>query len=170
MQPYHHPGIRSWNYYSAAQSPWHVWFEEMGYPQLDIMVYDDGEWEIIEYQNSPLIPSLTRFKTVLAGLRNIEISWSFIKRYVDELNPMSARFWETLERHEKQLDIDYETREAAVEDRASRAAKFIVKNPELMERIARNGFAEMDLRRIRKQIPDYKFRKDDKSNDTAKLS
>lgn len=155
--PFCQPGVYSWNYVSSAQSPWHVWFEQLGFPQLDITRYEDGEWCIIEYQGSFLFPSSTKYKVVLSGMRNIEISWSFIKRYVDEINPMSARFWENLERHERMVDAEYETFERNAEDRAHRASRFVLQNPDLMERIAKHGMHEMDIFRIGKHVPNYKF-------------
>lgn len=157
MQPYHSPGHRSWNYISTAQSPWHVWFQQMGYPQLDITRYEDGEWCVIEYQHTPLIPAECKYKVVLSGLRNIEISYSFLERYLDEMNPMSTRFWENLERHERFQDAEYNTLEANAEDRAQRASRFVIQNPDLMERIAKNGIKEMGLLNIGKRIPNYKF-------------
>lgn len=157
MMPYYQPGLYSWNYFSSAQSKWHIWFEMMGFPQLDITRYEDGEWCIIEYQHAPLIPSECKYKTVLSGLRNIEISYSFLERYVDEMNPMSARFWSNLEKHEMMQDAEYDTLEKNAEDRALRASKFVTQNPDLMNRIGKNGIAEMGLRRIFKHIPRYKL-------------
>jgi hypothetical protein len=157
MMPYHSPGLRTWNYISTAQSPWHVWFQQMGYPQLDLTRYEDGEWCVIEYQHTPLIPAECKYKTVLSGLRNIEISYSFLERYLDEMNPMSTRFWENLERHERLQDAEYDTVEKNAEDRAIRASRFVIQNPDLMERIAKNGMKEMDILKIRKHIPNYKF-------------
>ena len=158
MLPHHSPGVRSWNYYSYFQSPYHIWFQELGYPELDIIDWPDGEWAIIEYQNSPVVPCTTKWKVILAGLRNVEISWGFIKRYIDQCNPMSTFFWDRLEQREKEQDAEWETNERNAEDRAQRAAQLVIRNPELMERIARRGIREMDLVKIRKNIPDYKFR------------
>jgi hypothetical protein len=157
MLPYCSPGLRSWNYISTAQSPYHVWFESLGFPQLDITKYEDGEWCIIEYQHSPIIPAECHYKVVLAGLRNIEISFSFIERYLDEINPMSARFWANLDKHENLQNAEYETFEKNAEDRAERASRFVLQNPDLMERIAKHGLVEMDIFKIRKNIPNYKF-------------
>ena len=157
MRPYHTPGLRAWNYFSAAQSPWHVWFEELGFPQLDITRYEDGEWCIIEYMYAPLIPAEVKYRVVLAGLRNIEINWEFIKRYVDECDPTSARFWQNVERQERLKDAEWETAEQNAIDRAHRAARFVTQNPALMNRIAKRGIAEMSLSKIRREIPNYKF-------------
>ena len=159
MLPYHSPGVRSWNYISYLQSKYHIWFQDMGYPQLDIEQYDDGQWSIIEYLRTPIIPQLTPNRVILAGMKNMEISFGFIERYLDECNPQSARFWANVDAHEKQTDIDFETREANVVDRAERAARYVLKNPELMERIVKNGPHELDLRMIRRHIPNHAFRR-----------
>jgi hypothetical protein len=129
----------------------------MGFPQLDITQYEDGEWCIIEYQGSFLFPSSTKYKVVLSGMRNIEISWSFLKRYVDEINPMSARFWANVEKHERMVDAEYDTIERNAEDRAQRASRFVIQNPALMERIARHGIKEMGLLKIAKHLPRHEL-------------
>ena len=157
MRPHFSPGLRTWNYISTAQSPWHVWFIDLGYPQLDLTRYDDGEWAIIEYLHTPLIPAECHYKTVLAGMRNIEISYSFIERYLDEMNPQSVRFWDNVERHERAVDAEYETQERNAEDRAHRASRFVIQNPGLMERISKHGMKEMDLVNIAKHIPNYQL-------------
>ena len=90
-------------------------------------------------------------------MRNIEISFSFIERYLDEINPQSARFWRNVEADEKRIDAEYEREERNAIDRASRAQKHIVQNPDLMNRIAKFGLKEMDPWNIRKHIPNYKF-------------
>jgi hypothetical protein len=155
--PYHEKGLRSWNYISSAQSEYHIWFQELGYPQLDITRYEDGEWCIIQYLHTPLIPSECKYRTVLSGLRNIEISYSFIERYLDEINPQSARFWRNVEADEKRIDGEFERDERNAIDRASRAQKHIIQNPDLMNRIAKFGLKEMDPWNIRKHIPNSKF-------------
>lgn len=90
-------------------------------------------------------------------MRNIEISYSFIERYLDEMNPMSTRFWENVARHERAVDAEYETQERNAEDRAHRASRFVIQNPGLMERIAKHGMKEMDLSNIYKHIPSYQL-------------
>lgn len=157
MLPHTSPGLRSWNYISTAQSPYHIWFQELGFPQLDITKYDDGEWCIIEYQHTPLIPAECKYKVVLSGMRNIDISFSFIERYLDEMNPMSARFWANLDKMEAMQNAEYETFENNAQDRAHRASRLVIQNPDLMERIAKHGLKEMGLFNIGKHIPNYKF-------------
>ena len=157
MRPHFNPGLRTWNYISTAQSPWHIWFQDLGFPQLDLTRFEDGEWAIIQYMHTPLIPAECHYKTVLAGMRNIEISYSFIERYLDEMNPMSTRFWENIEKHERAQDAEYDTLERNAEDRAHRASRFVIQNPGLMERIAKHGLKEMDLSNIYKHIPSYQL-------------
>jgi uncharacterized coiled-coil protein SlyX len=157
MRPIHTPGLRSWNYFSYSQSPYHIWFQELGYPQLDITQFEDGEWCIIEYINAPLIPAECKYRTILAGMKNLEISFSFLERYLDEINPQSARFWQNLEKHERAQDAEYDTFEKNAEDRAHRASRFVIQNPDLMERIAKHGLDQMDVFKIAKHIPRYKL-------------
>lgn len=159
MRPYSNPGVTRSNYISYFPSKWHIWFRELGYEELDIMEYEDGEWAIIQYLRSPVIPAETQWKPVLFGLRNIEISWSFIKRYTEQLDIQKRAYWAELERQEAEIDREFETNEKNALDRAERAAKLVTRNADAMERMAANGPKELDVRMIRRNIPDYKFRK-----------
>jgi hypothetical protein len=147
------PGIRSAGYISYFQSPWHVWFREMGYPQLDINRFKDGEWEIIEYHSSPVVPALTKYHTVLSGLRNIEITKSFVEKYVAQLDVTKRAFWEREEAKSRKADEDAQAKDRHADEFATRASHAIVQNPDLMERIATKGIGEMDITKIASHIP-----------------
>lgn len=153
----HSPGVRSWNYISSFQSPWHIWFQELGYPQLDVNQFPDGEWSIIEYYNVPLIPSLTRWCTVLGGMRNIEISVGFIEKYVLDLDSTKKAVWDREERKTQAVLKEAEEREQHAERMSEAAKNAIVRNPDLMERISRNGLQEMDLTKIVRHIPRHRL-------------
>jgi hypothetical protein len=134
-------------------SKYHDWFVEMGYPQLDIQKYEDGEWAIIETLNRPVVPSMTRFKVILQGMKNVEISRGFIEKYVKQIDPLRKEFWDRERRATQQAEDAVEIRERHAEDSAERAAAAIVGNDALMERITRNGLSEMNLDKIAKHVP-----------------
>lgn len=134
-------------------SKYHKWFVELGYPQLDIQVYPDGEWSIIEYQNAPIIPSLTKWKVILRGMRNIEISRGFVAKYIAQIDPMKKAFWERENARTKRAVEEAEAKERHAVEASERAAAAITSNPDLMGRIAKNGMQEMDLDNLRKHIP-----------------
>lgn len=147
------PGLYSWNYISYLQSPWHVVFQEMGYPELDVLRYEDGEWWIVQYYNAPTVPCLTRWQTVLGPMRNLDISYGFLYRWAQALNLQRKEYLEKEFAKSKAAEDEWENTERHAEDSASRAAAAITQNPALMERISRNGLKEMDLSSIAKHIP-----------------
>lgn len=147
------PGVRSQSYVSYMCSPWHCWLVELGYPELDVLRYDDGEWAIIQYLNQPLIPCQARWQIVLQGMRRVEISAGFIAKYVAECDMHRKAFWEreeaaTRAADQRELDMDRHR-----EDVAEKASQAITRNPDLMRRIARNGLQEMSLDKIVRHIP-----------------
>lgn len=150
-------GVEQHNYVSYFQSPWHRWFVELGYPMLDIVKYKDGEWKIIEFMRTPVIPALTKFRDVLQGLRNIEISFSFVKKYVETIDLTRKAIWDREEQKSKEVDREYEATERHREYSAEQATQAIVRNPDIMQRIMKGGMREVDLAFIRRHIPNYKL-------------
>lgn len=150
-------GVTLDNYISYFQSPWHRWFVELGYPRLDIVKYKDGEWKIIEYQTSPVVPCLTKFRDVLVGMRNVEITFSFVKRWVRAIDICHQEIWDREEAKTKEIDREEAATDRHREDSAERATQAVLKNPDLMERIMQRGMQEMDISFIRRHIPNYKF-------------
>ncbi len=146
-------GVTALNYVSYFCSRYHPWFVELGYPQLDINEYPDGEWEIIEYHRSPVVPAETPFQVVLRGMRNISITKSFIEKYVAQIDPRKAAFWERENGKTKVVLAEAEARERNALELSERATKAITQNPDLMNRIAKNGLGEMDVDQIRRHIP-----------------
>lgn len=147
------PGLYSFNYISYLQSPYHVWFVEMGYPELDVLQYEDGEWWIVQYYNAPVIPALTRWQTVLGPMRNVEIGYGFCWRWARALDAHRKEYLDKEEAKSRAAEEEWEAVERHAEDSAEKAATAIIRNPDLMERIARNGFEEMELNRIAKYVP-----------------
>lgn len=138
---------------SSMVSPYWAWTKDMGYPELDIIRYDDGEWAIIEYLKSPIIPSLTRWNFVLTKLRNQEITYDFIKAYADQHCLEKHWVWDEQKRKEEEALRHEEKQEARAEDFVKRAHHVISNNPGLMDRISRNGAAELSLKSLWRQIP-----------------
>ncbi len=157
------PGIYSF-YPSSMVSEYWGWFREMGYPELDIVSYPDGEWAIIEYLNRPIIPSLTKWNFVLSGIRNQEKSYEWVKSWCDQLALDKRHVWERQEEFEKAAIRRQEEEERRAQDFADRAHLAITQNADLMERIAKGGLREMDPLRILNNIPRSKLGKEYKEN------
>lgn len=150
------PGIYSW-YPSAACSRYYVWFVELGYPQLDITEYQDGSWDIVQFLNSPVIPSMTRYQTVLGNMKNIIPTPGFVEKYVKQIDTQRKEFWDREEAATRRVDEEDKSRQRHAEDFAERGRKAIMGNPDLVERIAKKGFQEMDIDRIGKHVPNSKL-------------
>jgi hypothetical protein len=139
-------------------SKWYPMFCDMGYPQLDIVRYEDGEWAIIEYDNAPLLPSLTKFRHVLSKLRNVEITEGFVRNYVKQIDPRHRQFWDRENSATERMESEKLAQENHAHDLAEAAMKGLAKNEALKERIARNGIQEMSLERIARNIPTSQLR------------
>lgn len=156
------PGIRSHSYISYMPSKYHIWFVEMGYPELDLNIYPDGEFEVIQYYNAPLVPSLTRWQQVLGPLRNMEISYGFFEKYLKTLDLQKKAIWEREEAKSKAAKEEFEKTEAHAEDMATRATQAITQNPDLMNRIGKNGLQEISMSRIARNISPLKLKRNSK--------
>lgn len=140
-------------YVSSFCSKYHPWFMEMGYPLLDIIEYEDGEWSIIEMEHMPIIPAETKWKHILTGMRNIEISKAFIRKYIDQIDTCKKAFWDREEMETEKVNMQEEEREKHREEFSDKAFEAIRGNPWLMDRIVKNGLGEINLDRIMKHIP-----------------
>lgn len=147
----------------AFCSKYYVWFKELGYPQLDIRTFEDGEWSIIEMYNAPVVPGLTQWKDVLAGMRNTEISFDFVKKYVEFLDLTKTAYWD----HERRKSIksveEKEAHDKHAKELAERAVNIIGKHDHLKDRIARGGLKEALPWHIAKHIPLREFKPNFKS-------
>lgn len=156
------PGIYDW-YPSKGSArwdggfdgcgPWYTWCCELGYPNIDVQQWGDGEFAIIEFYHTPLIPAETRWNYVLQGMKNILITPSFIERYVRSLDLHRKEVWDSLNAKEKAQDEEKEKLDAHAQDTAERAKNIIIQTPTLVERIAKKGLKQMDLDKIRENIP-----------------
>ncbi len=149
---------------STMVSPWWRVCAALGYPELDVVQYPDGEWALIQYYNTPIIPSLTRWNFVLKGIRNTEITPEFIKKYADQLNLEKHTIWEEQEKCERLAKEDVAREERRSEDWATAMLDGVKRNPDLMNRIAKNGLKELDPRKILNHVPRHKLGKGYKSN------
>lgn len=138
---------------SVFFSKYHKWFIEMGYPQLDIVHYQDGSWDIIEVVKNPHIPSLTVYKTVLGNMKGIEISYGFCKKYIEEIDLERRAIWDREEAKTKKMEAEQEALEKHRHEYADMAYKAVRYNPDLMDRIATRGLSEMNLDKIAQNIP-----------------
>ncbi len=145
------------SYPSTMCSDYYCWFVEMGYPELDLRIYSDGSWGILQYLNTPIIPSLTKHMPMLQGIKNVEISYSFIKYHCDKLNIRNRHVWDEQDRTERRAleEVALEERRAA--DFAEQMMKGIRGNDDLLQRIAKNGLRELQPMRLLNHISPLKL-------------
>ncbi len=133
-------------------SDWHRMFCKMGNPQLDIKLFRDGEWAIREFYRSPVVPAQTPWKYVLTGLKNIEISESFIKRYLWQIDPTNRGFWERQQQLTNDQNAQRDRAESDKIDRHMQIGKELSKNDSLIRDAKIMGPAAFDLERIGRKI------------------
>lgn len=144
------------NYVSYALSKYHPWFQSWGYERLDIHEYDDGEWAIVEWETMPIVPSLCRWKVILQGLRHIEITPDFVLKQVKAMDLRRHEIWEREAAKSRAVELEQASLARHKQDVASRAAKAIMGNDALVQRIAQNGMQEaVDIRRLSRHVPNY---------------
>jgi hypothetical protein len=143
---------------SYANSDYYKWFVELGYPQLDIVVFEDGEWAIREFYNCPIIPSMTQWKYILQGMRHIEITKSFVEKWCRKLDLTRREIWDAEEAKTAAVELEHAKVEEHRQEFASEALKLIKKNEDLVERVAKNGIQEINLENIVKHVPASKLR------------
>ena len=143
---------------SSFWSPYHKWFVELGYPDCDIIEYDDGEWAIIQTYNSPVIPHLCRWNYVLKGIRHVIPTFGIVERFMHQHDPMRREYWEfqNAQSAAVEREHDFVTRTRA--EYADKRAELCLRNPSLMDRVGRNGLQELSMRNISRHIPNSAFR------------
>jgi len=151
MLPYRTPGIYPDT--PSFCSEYYTWFQELGYPQLDLLRFEDGEWSIIELYNSPVIAAQTQWKHVLSGMRNVEISFGFIRKYVELLDITKEAYWDMELAKSRKVIAKTKEAERRRADLAKRAAAIISKHDHIKERVAKNGIREVLPWHIAKHIP-----------------
>ena len=136
-------------------SRYHKWFVELGYPQLDIEEYEDGEWAIIEYLGQTVVPSEVRWNVILSGLRHIEPSFSFVKNYIDTEVGLRKLFEIHKDIETTKIAMDKEKEDRRVQDLADRATALVKRNEAMYNRVAKNGLHELNLHELAKHIPRF---------------
>lgn len=144
---------------SPMVSRHYIIFCELGYPQLDINEWDDGEWAILQYWNAPLIPTMTKFNHVLTGLKNIEKSRSFIKEYIEIIDTTRHAFWHIEEEKTKAVEDETERKEQYIEQTAERKMEILRRCPTLMERIHKFGLKEIGFDSLWNHIEPWEKRR-----------
>lgn len=140
-------------------SKYHHWFKELRYPELDIMEWDSGEWAIVQYLKAPMMPSFTPYQVVLGYMRNVLITKGFVEKYVKRLDMTKREFWAMQEAKTKQVEDEHAALEKHREDFVNIAHNSFMKNPAMLERIAKNGLQEMDLGNLAKHVPKSEYTK-----------
>lgn len=133
---------------SAVVSKDYRVFVDLGYPQLDRLKYQDGEWCIIEYQNAPLVPSLTKWKRIYNGFRNMEFTESFAKKLIRQIDPQYPEFWAHELKKTQQMLQAKDAQETENLEWVQKTLPKMLKNENLMQRIARYGTRELNPDRI----------------------
>jgi len=143
---------------SPFTGPYYQWFCDLGYPQCDLHVFESGEWAILEMINAPVVPSLTQWRWIAKGFRNIEPNQSRVKRILEQIDPRKRWIWELEEKRSQELEAQQNAREERAEELATEWTDSVVRNPDLMERIAKNGAEELLPHKIAENIPDSKLK------------
>ena len=134
-------------------SDYHHWFVEMGYPELDIVEYQDGSWDIIQFIGQTIVPAEAKWQVVLGGIKNRVKSYGFCEHWAKKLDNTKRHFWEEQDKERethlaKALDQDKH-----VEDLAERMSYVVTNTPTLMDRIAKKGPGEMLLHKVAEHVP-----------------
>lgn len=151
-------GPERWNGSFEGCSKYYSWFCDLGYPNADLQQWNDGEWALIEFYNSPIIPSMTRWNFILSGMRNVDITRGFVTRFLHSLDLRKREVWEAAEARDKAQDEEKARLDRHAEETAEKAKNIIMNTPTLVERIAKNGLQEMNLHNIVKHVPRHQLR------------
>lgn len=144
---------------STMVSRWHRCFVAMGYPELDLVEYPDGEKAIIQYFNRPIVPSLTRWGFVLTKIRNQDVNYYWLKEKADDLNLEKKRVWAEQDAVEKEALRQQLEEDRRSEDFATRMLDTVNRNDAWKERIYKNGLKELNPLKILDNIPRYRLGK-----------
>jgi len=148
--------------YTYLNSPFvsdkYEWFCDLGYPQCDLHVREDGSWAILEMLNAPLVPSLTAWRWIATGFKNVEPCQSRIKRILESIDPTRKEIWQREEQKTAELEANDKAREEHADAVATEWTSSIIRNPALMERVAKNGMHEILPHKIAENIAESKIK------------
>lgn len=149
---------------STMVSRWHRCFVAMGYPELDLVEYPDGEKAIIQYFNAPIVPSMTKWGFVLTGIRNRNVDYYWLKEQADLLNLHGKKVWSDQDATEKEAIRQQLEEDRRAEDFATRMLDLVNRNDAWKQRIHKNGLKELNPLRLLNHVPRYKLGKDYREN------
>jgi hypothetical protein len=129
----------------------------MGYDNLDIAENHDGSWDIIEYIQKPYVPCVTEWQMVLGTMEGVLKTYGFCERFVKQVDMNRKEFWAREEAKTQAVADEHEAKEERAVEMAEIASQAVIRNPGLMNRIAKNGMKEMELGKIAKHIPKHEF-------------
>jgi hypothetical protein len=92
-------------------------------------------------------------------MKHVEISPGFIKTYVEACDLQRRELWDREELKSKAAELDHDALERHAEDLATRYTKAMMKNPFLVERMAKEGPQAAMPWNIRKHVPRYQLAK-----------
>lgn len=136
----------------ACSDDYHI-FVSLGYPQLDRITYCDGEWAIREFYNRPIIPSLTKWRVVFSGFRNIEFSYSFVKKMIEMIDNQKEQYWRDLDKIERDFIEHDESIQRSRVQNAMDVAERLMKKEKFMEAIHRIGRNAFKMENIIRGLP-----------------
>lgn len=142
---------------STMVSRWHRCFVDMGYHELDLVEYPDGEKAIIQYFNAPIVPSLTKWGFVLTKIRNTHVDYYWLKEKADALNLEKKAVWAEQDAIDKEALRRTLEEDRRADDFATRMMNNVKNNDAWMQRIARNGLKELNPLRLLNNIPKYRL-------------
>lgn len=134
-------------------SDYHHWFVEMGYPELDIVEYQDGSWDIIQFIGQTIVPAEAKWQVVLGGIKNRLKTYGFCEHWAKKLDMHRRAFWVEEDKKRDEHLAKAEEQDRHVEDLAERMSYVVSNTPTLMDRIAKKGVGEMQLHKVAEHVP-----------------
>lgn len=124
----------------------------MGYPQLDLLV-TPHEVSIIEFENAPIIPCLTKWRRVIKFGPGFPISYEIFRKEIKACDPTQQEIWDREQEKTKKEQKEKEDSEKHTQEMADNVAKIVRKSDFLQDRIAKAGIKELFLDELSKQVP-----------------
>ena len=145
-------------YENCMTSKHYPMFCKLGYPQLDVQLYDDCSWSIIEFENAPLVPSLTKWRVIFSGFENVEFNESFVKKMIQMIDLEREETWERLKAEEEERQANDDGIANRRLDAVLEASSALSKNDALMERAAAEGPSAFSLDSLLKTMSPHQIR------------
>lgn len=142
------------SYLLYGDNKFYRWTKKFGYPNVDIIDdrASDGTWSLIEYLRSPVVPSLTPWNYILRDITE-PLTESLVQRFCEMLDLKKREYRARMEAEEKESKAKVESALRLEDDIATKAAKLISGNDDLLQRIAKNGVAEIQPEKILSNVP-----------------